>query len=193
MSEFCPIPWSEEPTPENFINCKECGLFEHGTRMIWGEGNPNAALIIILDNPGAREDKDGSEYVCGTRKTLQEAAHKVGFHEQDIYITYVLKRRPKKKYNKERTREICMKHLEQQLKEKQPSLIFCMGNVAVQSFFGDEDVEVKTLRGKIHQINGFPTAVAYHPLAIRRRPNLRSRFMEDWKLVVEEMNKQNLI
>lgn len=96
MSEFCPIPWSEEPTPENLINCKECGLFEHGTRMIWGEGNPNAALIIILDNPGAREDKDGSEYVCGTRKTLQEAAHKVGFHEQDIYITYVLKRRPKK-------------------------------------------------------------------------------------------------
>ncbi|MEI3605752.1 uracil-DNA glycosylase [Pseudogracilibacillus sp. SE30717A] len=191
MSDFCPVPWPEDPTPEYLIDCKECGLFKHGTRMIWGEGNPNASLMIILDNPGAREDKEGREFVCGTRQALQQAAYEVGLSVQEIYVTYVLKRQPRKKYDKAYTRKICIKHLEEQLKEKQPSLIFCMGNVAVQSFFRNDEAEVKTLRGKIHLVNGFSTAVAYHPLAIRRRPNLRAGFIEDWELVVEEMNKQN--
>src|SRR5699024_9383666 len=124
-------------------------------------------------------------------QTLQEAAHEVGLREQHIYLTYVLKRRPRRKYNKERTRAICMEHVGQQLKEKQPSLIFCLGNVAVQNFFQDEKAEVKTLRGKVHHVHGYRTLVAYHPLAIRRRPNLRTGFLDDWRFVAEEMNKQN--
>lgn len=190
MQEFCATPWPEDPTPISFKNCKDCGLYTHGTRMIWGEGNPTASLMILLDNPGARETSDGDEFVCGTRQTLQEAAHEAGLHQSDIYITYVLKRKPRKKYDKERTRSICIGHLKQQLIEKQPTLIFCLGNIAVQSFFQDPQAEVKNLRGEVHQINSFSTVVAYHPLAIRRRPNLRAAFMKDWKIVANELNKR---
>ncbi|RUQ32864.1 hypothetical protein ELQ35_00860 [Peribacillus cavernae] len=97
----------------------------------------------------------------------------------------VLKRKPVRAYNKDRVREICMTHLNQQLQAKKPALILCLGNVAVQSFFQNPDAEVKTLRGVWHEVNGFPTAVAYHPLAVRRRPNLRSYFMEDWDQIAE--------
>lgn len=180
MTDFCPVTLPEDPTPAGQTGCNECGLYEHGSRMIWGEGNPHAAIMIVLDNPGEREDRDGNPYVCGTRQTLQKAASEVGFNLDDLYITYILKRRPRKKYDKPRTRAICMQHLERQIQQKQPALIFCMGNVAVQSFFQDEHVEVKSLRGSIHDVNGIPTAVAYHPLAIRRRPNLEKMFLEDW-------------
>ena len=52
MADFCPKMLSEEPTPDHLENCRECGLYEQGTRMVWGEGNPEAPIMIILDNPG---------------------------------------------------------------------------------------------------------------------------------------------
>jgi uracil-DNA glycosylase len=185
MSDFCPVLWPEEPTSDHLINCSECGLDKHGTRMVWGEGNPSAPIMILLDNPGAREDREGNEFVCGTRQTLQKAANHVGFSIEDLYVTFILKRKPVKAYDKEQVRQICMNHLYQQIEEKQPRLIFCLGNVAVQSFFKDEVAEVKGLRGAIHQINGYPTAVGYHPLAVRRRPNLWSVFIEDWQVAAD--------
>lgn len=67
MADFCPSLWPEEPTPELLKDCGECGLIQHGTRMVWGEGNPDAPIMVILDNPGAREDREGTPFVCGTR------------------------------------------------------------------------------------------------------------------------------
>lgn len=188
MTNFCPSIWSEDPTPGDLQTCEDCGLYKHGSRMVWGEGNSEATIMIVLDNPGERETKEGQSYVCGTRQTLQEAAHHVGLSEKDLYITYILKRRPKRAYAKEETRQICMQHLDTQLKEIQPTFIFCLGNVAVQSFFGSPDVDVKGLRGRFHDIHGYQTAVAYHPLAIRRRPNLRTLFLEDWQLLAKQYN-----
>ncbi|UFU00212.1 hypothetical protein KO561_04475 [Radiobacillus kanasensis] len=69
MSNFCPSMWPEEPTPIEVQACDVCGLIEHGTRMVWGEGNPSAPIMVLLDNPGARENRDGNPFVCGTRDT----------------------------------------------------------------------------------------------------------------------------
>lgn len=124
MSDFCPVPWPEEPTPENFKTCRECGLYEHGSRMVWGEGNPEAPIMIILDNPGARENREGNQFVCGTRQTLQQAANDVGLKMDDLYVTFILKRRPIRSYDKDRVRQTCMIHLNQQLQAKQPAFIF---------------------------------------------------------------------
>jgi uracil-DNA glycosylase len=107
------------------------------------------------------------------------------------YVTYILKRRPVRAYEKEQVRDICMMHLEQQIQQKKPKLIVCLGNVAAQSFFHKPEAEVKTLRGIWHNVQGYQTAVAYHPLAVRRRPNLWSMFLEDWTFVAERY--QNLI
>ena len=81
-----------------------------------------------------------------------------------------------------------MRHLDQQLTEKKPALILCLGNVAVQSFFQNPEAEVKSMRGNWHNVRGFQTAVAYHPLAVRRRPNLRSLFLEDLALVADHFH-----
>lgn len=60
MSDFCPALWSEELVPNNVKDCCKCGLDKHGTRMVWGERNPDSPIMIILDNPGAREDLEGN-------------------------------------------------------------------------------------------------------------------------------------
>src|SRR5690606_24131998 len=101
--------------------------------------------MVILDNPGARENREGRSFVCGTRQTMQQAAYKVGLGVDDLYVTYILKRKPVRTYDKEWVRKVCIHHLMDQIAEKKPELILCLGNVAVQSFFNDPEINVKSL------------------------------------------------
>lgn len=72
--DFSPAIWSEDQLPDCAKGCTRCELHKQRTRIIWGEGNPKADIVVILDNPGCREDKNGNAFVCGTRQTLQFAA-----------------------------------------------------------------------------------------------------------------------
>lgn len=180
MKETCSVIWQEERPPNGVQHCNDCGLMDHGSRIVWGEGNPKAPIIVLLDNPGAREDREGNPFICGTRQTLQQAASEVGLTENELYVTYVLKRRPRKAYDKTFARNACMQHVLAQLEEKTPKFIFCLGNTAVQHFFENDEAEVKNMRKRWHAARGFQTTVSYHPLAVRRRPNLYRIFVDDW-------------
>lgn len=179
--------WPEISPPAKAVNCQKCELCKQRSRVIWGEGNPQAPIIVILDNPGAREDKEGKEFVCGARQTLQAAACQAGLKMEDMYITYLLKCRPIRRYNKAEARGICKDYLLEQIEIQQPQLAFCLGDTASQWFFGDRDAQVKFLRGKWHEVRGLPTAVSYHPLAVRRRPNLFYLFRQDWELLAQRL------
>lgn len=183
--DFSPTIWPETGAPHEVLNCQKCELHKQRTRVIWGEGNPCAPIIVLLDNPGAREDKEGNPFVCGSRQTLQSAAFEAGLKMEDLYITYVLKCRPFRRYNKEIARSTCMMHLIEQIQLQKPEFVFCMGNVAAQCFFDSMDADVKNLRGMWHNIREIPTIVTYHPLAVRRRPNLLPQFMQDWEALAQ--------
>jgi len=71
-----------------------------------GGGKPQGPIVIILDNPGARENKEGYEYVCGTRQTPQKAIYEANLKADDIYVTYLLKCRPLRKYDKEESKKL---------------------------------------------------------------------------------------
>jgi DNA polymerase len=180
----------EHPVPQTAAECMRCDLCKQRSRIIWGEGNPNGKLIVILDNPGSREDNEGQPLLCGTRRTLQEAASSSGFHLDDLYVTYVLKCRPKRKYDKSVAVCACIGYLEQQLVEHRYMAAFCLGDRAVKAFFNDPDITVKESRNTQHLIRGLATFVSYHPLAVRRRPNLYPYFLDDWKTVYSYINGQ---
>ena len=187
MTEHLPGILPEDSPPAHLRSCSQCGLAGHKSRIIWGEGNRTAPLFVVLDNPGAREDKEGTPYLCGTRETLQKAAYEAGFTPGSIYISYILKCRPRKAYDKESARAICIKFLWEQLGEIRPHLVMCLGNVVCRSFFGEPEAEVKQLRGRVHSVKGYKVVTSYHPLAVRRRPVLYKYFLQDWTLAAEQI------
>lgn len=189
MEAFCAQIWPEDEVPAEHRDCTDCGLHRHGSRMIWGEGNPRAPVMFVLDNPGAREDREGRSFVCGTRETLQRAAQEAGLNQNQLYITYLLKRRPRRAYEKDKARAICMKHLHCQLDFQKPSLVVLFGNVVVQSILQNPEQDVKGLRGNWLQVHGYTMTVSYHPLAARRRPNLFPYLLEDLQRVAQALNK----
>lgn len=192
MNKHLPAILPEDPAPSDNINCAQCGLAGHGSRVIWGEGNPAAPLFVVLDNPGAREDKEGVPYLCSTRETLQRAAYETGLGPDSLYISYILKCRPRKAYDKEVARGICIRYLWKQLEAAEPRLVICLGNVVCHSFFEDPEAAVKTLRGRVHQVKGYRVITAYHPLAVRRRPVLYRYFLQDWQLAAEQLREPDI-
>jgi DNA polymerase len=123
----------EEKAPPHALNCQRCELAQQRTRVIWGEGNPEAPVMLVLDNPGAREDREGHAFLCGTRETLQLGMKEAGLPSEAVYITYILKCRPVRTYNKPAARQACSAHLQLQLTEKKPKLLFGFGNVVAET------------------------------------------------------------
>lgn len=191
MDGLLPAIMPEDKAPDPGFSCEQCELAGHGGRIIWGEGNPEAPLFVILDNPGARENKEGVPYLCGTRETLQTAAYEAGFKPDSIYISYILKCRPRRAYDKEKVRTICLEYLWGQLAAVNPNLVMCLGNVVCRTFFGDPETEVKKIRGKAHRIRGYDVVTSYHPLAVRRRPVLYKYFLQDWKLAASLLGRDS--
>lgn len=180
---FEPRVWVEDDVPGNALNYVNCEVCSQKSRIIWGEGNPQGKVAIVLDNPGEREDKTGQEYVCGTRQTLQTGLHRVGISAEDVYLTYLLKCRPLRGYDKDRARSFSLPFLIRQIAEINPKLVLYLGDVVVQTILGDKDAHVKDLRGKTHHVMGYRAVISYHPLAVRRRPNLGKYFLEDLEMV----------
>lgn len=177
----------EEQVPNGIEHCEICELSKQRNRVVWGEGNPKAPLMLILDNPGAREDREGNSFLCGTRETLQFGMREAGIDVNDVYVTYLLKCRPMRAYNKPGARAACLPHLQLQIFQKQPLVLFGFGNVVAETLFTDmESATVKELRGSWYEWQGTPISFTYHPLAVRRRPNLLRFFVEDLKALKEK-------
>lgn len=183
--DFEPTIWPELSMPQEAESYRQCELCTQNSRVIWGEGNPQGSILIILDNPGARRDKEGNEYVCATRQTLQAALHRANLNAEDVLLTYLLKCRPLRRYDKETARAFSKPFLVHQIKTMEPKFIVCLGDVVVRAMFDDKDACVKELRGSWHSVLAHPCMVSYHPLAVRRRPNLMPRFMEDWNMLAK--------
>lgn len=172
-----PGAWPEDPAPPG-VSCAEFGLAGHG-RLVWGEGNPHGRLMIVLDNPGARETPAGAPYSCGTRMTLTRAAVEAGLDLTDIYVTYLVKCRPRRTYDRAVAHGAGLRHLAAQIGERRPAVLVLLGDVVTKAVTGRADAAVRTLRGSPLAVHRVPTVVSYHPLAARRRPNLYPALVQD--------------
>ncbi|NMP23269.1 uracil-DNA glycosylase family protein [Sulfobacillus harzensis] len=176
--------WPEDVPPRQPIPCDTCELADHSPILVWGEGT-EAPLWILLDNPGARATHEGSPFVCGTRQTLYEIVSQSGLAAKDCYLTFVVRRRPRRAYDKNNERRRCFMNFQHQREALRPRAVICLGNIAIQSFLSAPDAHVTQYRQTWTAHAGTWMTASYHPLAVRRRPYLASTFTQDWTFVRE--------
>ncbi len=184
MAVWEPLP--EVLAPAEAAACTRCALCGHGGRVIWAEGNQDAPLFILLDNPGAREDATGAPWVCPTRAALRQALREAGVPEEGIYVTWLLKCRPRRAYDREAAQRACRPYLSRQLAEVAPGAVAVLGNTALRAWLDDPRAEVRALRGQLLGGGPYPAICSYHPLAVHRRPVLAPFLAADltlaWRL-----------
>lgn len=160
-------------------SCQLCSLGASRDKFVFGDGNPNADLMLIGEAPGAQEDKEGVPFVGKAGKLLNDILKAINFEREDIYIANILKCRPPKNRDPlPSEREECSPYLYKQIELIKPKVILCLGKVAANVLLGNTDSLTK-MRGNIHEINGIKTMVTFHPAALLRNPNWKKPVWED--------------
>jgi uracil-DNA glycosylase len=156
--------------------CRACPLWESASRTIFGEGLEGARLILVGEQPGDQEDKNGRPFVGPAGRVLDEALEEAGIDRQTAYVTNVVKHFkwvPKGKrrlHQKPNAREIgaCLPWLEEEIAVIKPEVVVALGSTAAQALFGKQ-VKVTDDHGRFLPSPLAPHAtVTLHPSAILR-------------------------
>jgi uracil-DNA glycosylase family 4 len=78
----------------------------------------------------------------------------------------------------------CLPYLRRQIELVAPAAILCVGRIAAQRLLGTEQ-PVGRLRGRVHDLDGVPVVVTYHPAYLLRAPGEKRKSWEDLKLALK--------
>lgn len=180
----------EELSNRHNETCSHCTVATAHTQTVFGEGNPNTALMFIGEAPGENEDKTGRPFVGRAGKKLDEIISAMGFERKDIYIANVLKSRPPKNRTPLPDEvEKCTQFLAEQIRIISPNAIVGLGGPATQWLLRT-NVGVTRLRGQwaayedgTTQIPVMPT---FHPAYLLRNytPDTRKKVWSDMQQVM---------
>lgn len=159
--------------------CKRCSLCESRTQTVFGVGNPEAEWMIIGEAPGAEEDRQGEPFVGRAGKLLDEMLRSVGQGRDTAFIANILKCRPPNNRDPRPDESAaCRDYLERQIELVQPSIILAVGRIAAQLLLAS-DAPVGRLRGMVHDLDGTPLIVTYHPAYLLRSPSQKRKAWDD--------------
>jgi uracil-DNA glycosylase family 4 len=150
---------------------KPDALHELSSNLVFGEGNPDANLVIIGEAPGEDEDLQGRPFVGRAGQLLDRILESARIEREDIYITNILKYRPPGNRNPKPEEIIASEPLLlEQLKLIRPQIIGTLGNFPTQYFAGTKDGITKT-RGKWFEWHGVRVYPMFHPAYLLRNPS----------------------
>jgi DNA polymerase len=161
---------------EAAADCKACPLWQTGTQTVFGEGSPKDGMMLVGEQPGDREDREGRPFVGPAGRLLDEALVEAGIDRRLAYVTNVVKhfkwvaRGKRRIHQKPSWSEIaaCRPWLEAELAVVEPRVLVCLGAVAAQALLG-RDFRVTQRRGQLVETDLAPTALAtVHPSSILR-------------------------
>ena len=164
--------------------CQKCPLGQSRTNFVFGVGDPSASLILVGEAPGEKEDLKGEPFVGRAGKLLDKILAAINRSRKNgVYICNVLKCRPPNNRDPlpNEVKE-CEPYLIHQINLIKPKLIVALGRVAGKTLL-NVDNSLKSMRGQLHNYNGTPLIVTYHPAALLRNPNWKPEAWKDFKWI----------
>jgi len=178
--------------------CRACGLCQGRKNTVFGVGDRSAQWMVIGEAPGENEDLQGEPFVGQAGKLLDNMLKAIGLNravegEQDgqagVYIANTLKCRPPGNRNPEPVElQTCAPYLARQVALVQPKIILAMGRFAVQSLLQTTE-PIGKLRGRVHQYEGVPVVVTYHPAYLLRNPADKAKAWADLVLALQTVQQ----
>jgi len=161
--------------------CTNCPLYENATQTVFGAGSAQARLMLVGEQPGDEEDKQGEPFVGPAGLILRSAMDDAGIDPDETYFTNVVKhfkwkpgggwRRLHQKPNRYEV-NACLPWLEAELEALAPALIVGLGATACQAMLGPS-IRVTADRGKVLDFGGYPVFITVHPSSILRAREAR--------------------
>jgi uracil-DNA glycosylase family protein len=175
---------AELPEPINSLrelagaeaSCTRCPLYRNATQAVPGEGPSRAAIMLVGEQPGDKEDLAGKPFVGPAGRVLDQALRDAGIAREETFITGAVKHfkhemRGKRRLHKRPDNyeiERCKIWLDVERRLVRPSTIIALGVTAAHSLTG-RTLTIGKVRGKpIELADGTRLVVTIHPSALLR-------------------------
>jgi len=172
-------------------SCQACRLCESRRQTVFGVGHRQAHWMVVGEAPGEQEDLAGEPFVGKSGRLLDNMLRALGLTRepapaaQQVYIANTVKCRPPGNRNPQPDELArCEPFLIRQVALVQPKIILAMGRFAVQSLLRSDE-PIGRLRARVHDYQGVPLIVTYHPAYLLRNLPEKARAWDDLCLAVE--------
>jgi DNA polymerase len=182
-----PAPIPSHPSfksmSEAVQGCRACDLWEGATQAVMGEGSRQAELVLVGEQPGDREDRQGHPFVGPAGGVLDRGLERSGIPRNEVFITNAVKHfrykmRGKRRIHQKPDRwqvQACMPWLEAELAVVKPRALVCLGATAGQALIGPS-VRVGRDRGRpLESELAELVTITVHPSSILRAQDDRER------------------
>jgi uracil-DNA glycosylase len=189
---------------EAAAGCRGCPLWRPATQTVFGEGLKRSRLMLVGEQPGDREDREGRPFVGPAGRELDRGLEAAGIERRDAYVTNVVKHfkfeeRGRRRIHQTPKRfevEACRPWLDEELAQVRPEALIVLGATAGKALFG-ASFRITRERGRPLESDLAPLVSAtIHPSAILRarddseRTAERQAFAEDLRGVAQALAKR---
>jgi uracil-DNA glycosylase len=167
-------------------SCTRCDLYQRATATVFGEGQATAPMVLVGEQPGDQEDKQGRPFVGPAGHVLDRALDDAGISRTDVYLTNAVKHFRFTERGKRRIHQrpngtqikACGFWLEAEVGVVRPTLVVLLGAVAGEAVFGSR-FRVGEHQGKVEEaeLGSWQGLVVstIHPSAVLRTDNAEAR------------------
>jgi uracil-DNA glycosylase family protein len=155
--------------------CTRCPLYKHATQVVPGRGAARARMMLVGEQPGDREDKEGLPFVGPAGRILDQAIEAAGIERKRLFVTNAVKhfkfepRGKRRLHKRPNAHEIqrCHWWLDLERKIVKPAIVVALGATAARSVLG-KSVTIGATRGRIITHNDARVVVTIHPSYLLR-------------------------
>ncbi len=163
--------------------CHGCDLYKDATQAVFGSGPENDRIMLVGEQPGDQEDRQGAPFVGPAGTLLDEALAEAGIARDRAYVTNAVKhfkfepRGKKRIHKKPGAYEInaCRPWLEAEFRAVRPAVVVCLGATAARAVLGPKFKLMQQRGTVIASEHGFKVVATIHPSAILRSPDPDAR------------------
>lgn len=172
------VPETLDEARRAATRCRRCGLCEAATQTVWGEGDPQARIMIVGEQAGDQEDLAGRPFVGPAGQLLRAVMSDAGLKPETVWLTNAVKHfkfmpRGKKRLHRNPDRgeiEHCRWWLGLELAFVRPRITLALGASSTFSLTGDNR-PISQRRGTVETgLHGGPVLISWHPSYILRTP-----------------------
>ncbi|WP_304615978.1 UdgX family uracil-DNA binding protein [Paracoccus sp. (in: a-proteobacteria)] len=158
--------------------CTRCDLCHAATQTVWGEGTPDAPLMIVGEAPGDHEDLQGRPFVGPAGQLLRTTMAETGLDPGRAWLTNAVKHFRFAPRGKRRLHQSpdgshiqqCRWWLDLERRLVAPRLTLALGATAALALTGNRQ-PLTPRRGRIEPaLDGGPVLITWHPSLILRLP-----------------------
>lgn len=162
-----------------------CNLKATAKSLVFADGNPEAAVMLVGEAPGRDEDIEGLPFVGRSGRLLDRMLAAIGLDRTSVYIANVIPWRPPgNRTPTPHETEICRPFIERQIELVNPKVLINLGGLSAKTLLNTSE-GILRLRGnwRVHTTASgiaIPAMPTLHPAYLLRTPSHKKLAWRDF-------------